>query len=206
MAKTKKSAPAPSETSPKPERYDRARIRLIPNLNVDRSRIVGVGQWLDARKDELVPYSVGPENPESVQGYFWENPNIDLLWPNASAIREAVVAELETTAMALGLDGSFDGALTMTAKMFHHSGYHWWHVPDKTAWLGYRIFMHSHPKRYSGGEVEFTDGTTVEPIGGSCLFFDPKQAQRTKPVDCWTPNLQDGRWTIEGMIYPAAKA
>jgi hypothetical protein len=201
MAKTKKSDEP--KTPPIPVRYDRARLRVIPNLNVDRKRVEGVAQLLEARKDELELYRSNEEG--KVGGFFWQNPSIDLLWPNSSAIREAVVAELETTAMALGLDGSFDGGFTMTAKMMHHDNFHSWHIPDSEAWLGYRLFLHSHPKRFSGGEVEFTDGTIVEPAGGSCMLYDPRQAQRTKPVDCWSPNMVDARWTIEGMVYPARK-
>lgn len=95
------------------------------------------------------------------------------------------------------------------ATLYHHGSHFIWHddapgydgelVPSRRATFCY--YMHSTPKMFSGGELEFLDGTLVEPKNDRLCLFHPIQQHRVKRVECWSSHVLHGRWALMGWVH-----
>lgn len=129
----------------------------------------------------------------------------DLLAPFKRKLIAAHVGALERLAVP-----AFDLRFIEThATLHHHGGHFTWHddapgydgefVPSRRVTFAY--YMHTDPKMFAGGELEFLDGTAVEPKHNRLCFFHPVQQHRVRPVECWSAHMLHGRWALIGWLH-----
>tara|TARA_R110000782_G_scaffold253743_1_gene341928 strand:- start:9951 stop:10649 length:699 start_codon:yes stop_codon:yes gene_type:complete len=95
------------------------------------------------------------------------------------------------------------------ATLYHHGSHFEWHddapgydqeiVPTRRVTFCY--YLHSDPKMFEGGELEFLDGTLITPSNNKLTLFHPVQQHRVRRVDCWSAKLLHGRWALMGWIH-----
>jgi len=98
----------------------------------------------------------------------------------------------------------------MHATLYHHQSHFSWHddalgadgvTPVLSRRVTFCYYMHTTPKMFSGGTLEFMDGTTVEPENNRLALFHPLQQHRVLPVECYSAHVLHGRWAIVGWIH-----
>lgn len=92
------------------------------------------------------------------------------------------------------------------AALFHHGAHEAWHDDideQHRRRLGFVYTMHSEPRMFTLGDIEFVDGTTVEPKNNRLVFLHPLQQHRTRRVECWSAHVLHGCWTIRGWLLGA---
>lgn len=97
----------------------------------------------------------------------------------------------------------------MHATCHHHENFFVWHDDAcgydgrivETRRLTFCYYMHTDPKMFSGGELEFLDGTRVEPKNNRLVFFHPLQQHQVRRVECWSARPLHGRWALMGWIH-----
>jgi hypothetical protein len=105
--------------------------------------------------------------------------------------------------------------IEMHATLHHHGGHFVWHddavasdgeTVMETRRLSFVYYMHSTPKMFSGGSLEFLDGTAIEPQNNRLVLFHPVQQHRVLRVECWSSHVLHGRWAITGWLHGDAPA
>jgi hypothetical protein len=99
--------------------------------------------------------------------------------------------------------------IEMHATLHHHGAHFVWHddaiTSDgelvETRRLSFCYYMHSTPKMFSGGLLEFMDGTTVKPDDNRLVVFHPLQQHRIQQVECWSSHVLHGRWALVGWLH-----
>lgn len=161
-----------------------------------------LGTWLYAARGHL--QRVGDDAGEFRFGFeIALDDAADTLAPLRRRLLElagdpAVLAKLCTPAFDVtGVD--------LRGSLLHHGGFDSWHDdteddPDLQRRLAFALFLHTEPKLFAGGEVEFLDGTTVEPKNGRLALWHPFQQHRERKVECWSAHVLSGRWAVAGWI------
>ena len=62
-------------------------------------------------------------------------------------------------------------------------------------------YMNVPPVMFSGGRLEFLDGTAIEPVNNTLHLFNPLQRHRVTPVQCMSGDTMHGRFAITGWIH-----
>ena len=99
--------------------------------------------------------------------------------------------------------------LECNASLFHHGHHCSWHDGvtshdgsiATTRRVSFSYFMHSPEKMFSGGEMEFMDGSKIEPKHNQLVFWHPIQQTRILPVECWSAHVLHGRWELHGWLH-----
>lgn len=95
------------------------------------------------------------------------------------------------------------------ATLYHHGSHFTWH-DDAPGYDGKLVdsrrltfvyYMHTKPKMFSGGELEFLDGRAIEPKNNRAAFFHPIQQHRIRTVECWSHDFMHGRWALMGWLH-----
>jgi len=172
--------------------------------------LAAAGQWLFSKRDK---FTRGGDDQGLVRfNYEWcdldKNPDAtDLLAP----LKKKIIAQIGDKAVLDKLAvPEFDlRYLEMHATMHHHGSHFTWHddapgydqeiVPSRRVTFCY--YMHSDPKMFEGGELEFLDGTQVAPQNNRLVLFHPVQQHKVNKVNCWSSHFLHGRWCIMGWIH-----
>lgn len=175
---------------------------------LDESVCSGLGRWLFENRDKLE--RGGDELGASRFNY--EILDVDKLAPDLVAPLKKKL--IERTADADVLEKlcvpAFDVRyIEMHATLYHHGSHFVWHddapgydgelVPSRRVTFCY--YMHTEPKLFSGGELEFLDGTTVESKNNRLALFHPIQQHRVRRVECYSAHVLDGRWALMGWVH-----
>lgn len=168
----------------------------------------GLGRWLHANRDKLI--RGGDELGHSRFNY--EILDVDRFAAELVAPLKKKLVEVATDSKVLSAlcVPEFDLRHTeMHATLYHHGSHFDWHddapgidrelVPTRRITFCY--YMHTEPKLFSGGELEFLDGTTVEPKNNRLALFHPIQQHRIRRVECWSAHVLDGRWALMGWVH-----
>ena len=121
-------------------------------------------------------------------------------------LRDAMRARFDEAAKACGYDDAppademeFELWLSVRGEggVFH------WHTdrdpkPVQTRWLSLCYYMHTHPLRFMGGELEFYDGQQVLPADNLLACFDSRQTHRVRHVHA----VPFGTCTKENSVWP----
>jgi hypothetical protein len=208
--KKKDPGPAPKKRKPEPKasrdrdinqhtlpaRYRSALCHEIRSA-MPKSWAGDFGEWLHANRRLLVRGG----DPEGVVRFNYELADLDrfcdLLSPFKKMLTEAIPD-------ALGPCGVTEFGLRSVechATLHHHGSHCDWHTDtDPEQRLAFTYHMHSHPKMFAGGQLEFPDGTKIEPNDNTLVLFHPHQPHRINRVECWSGELLHGRWAISGWL------
>lgn len=77
----------------------------------------------------------------------------------------------------------------------------------ETKAITFIYYAHTEPRAFTGGGLEFADGTIIEPDNDLLLFMNPYQRHRVLPVEipAGADPWRGGRWTLSGWLHrPAA--
>ena len=175
---------------------------------LDESVASNIGRWLHHNRDKLTR---GGDDYGNTR-FDYELWNVDELAPELVApIKKklcdiaadpAVLASLSVPAFDLRY-------IEMHAHLYHHGSHFGWHddgpspegrlVPTRR--ISFCYYMHTEPKMFSGGALEFLNGTTVEPNNNRLAVFHPIQQHRVRRVECWSAEVLSGRWALSGWIH-----
>lgn len=175
-----------------PLRYQPARVHAVPEA-VPGEFANLLSQWLLFNRDKLEVTGDG------VGHIYHELRDVDTYCEHLSPVRDAVVRALPDAFDTCRVEPFDLASLDVHAALYHHRSFAKWggHTTPGEV-LAYELYLHAAPKMYSGGELEFLDGTTVEPDSGTLVVYDPAQRHRVNPVNCWSHDLLHGRWSLFG--------
>lgn len=191
-----------------PARYLRALYSVHDDL-MPKDWVAELGRWLYYNRALLT--RGGDDAGEARFNY--EVVDVDKHCDLIGAFRSAVLARLAEGCDACGGIPLFDLLyFECHATLYHHGCHFDWHndapgidfefVPSRRITFAY--YLHSDPKMFKGGELEFLDGTRVEPKNNRLLFFHPLQQHRIVPVECWSAEPIHGRWALMGWVHGEA--
>lgn len=187
-----------------PDRLQRPLVQVIEGFlrGDDRSFEADLGPWLAAKRQDFAQVSDDDcmlRMSWYIGGVMEQNP--ELFRPFKKLVLEAAPDAFDACAVA-----EFDLTdVTIGVSAYHHGNFYQWHRdssgPDDTRRLGFCFFVHTAPKMFKGGEIEFLDGSVITPEHNRLVFYNPLQPHRVAPVECWTPDIMHGRWTVHGWLH-----
>lgn len=187
-----------------PERY-RDALYLSVEDAMPPEFVGEVAEWLHAHRE----WFTRGGDAQGVDRFNYELPSVEKYWEGVGKLR-ARLLELLPGAIEANKIPDFDLEFIEThATLYHHGGHFCWHddapgydgVFVETRRLAYCYYLHSTPKMFSGGELEFLDGTRIEPKANSIVFFHPLQQHQIRRVECWSKDFLHGRWALFGWIH-----
>lgn len=187
-----------------PERFRRPLFHVVDDA-VPGEVAAKLGAWLYHARAGL--RRVGDDAGEFRFGFETGLDDADMLAPLRGKLLElagdpAVLAKLCTPAFDVtGVD--------LRGALLHHGGFDSWHDdteddPDLQRRIAFALFLHTDPKLFGGGELEFLDGTGVEPKNGRLALWHPFQQHRERKVECWSAHVLSGRWAVSGWLLGPA--
>lgn len=189
-----------------PERYRKALYRVVDDLMPD-DLVKSMGQWLFHNRGRMAR-----EGDDTGELHFcWHVPGADADCDLLPEFKARIVDEIRAALEPCGVDDFDLGLVETAAVLYHHGGHlHWHHdapgghdgtpAPRR---LSFVFFMHTEPKMFSGGELEFLDGTLIEPRNNRICFFASPQMHRVRRVECWSAHVLHGRWSLSGWLHEA---
>lgn len=202
MEATRESMKAEASPALVPTRFHRALVHVVDEA-VDAADAADLGHWLHEHRWEL-------QLAQSPGVMRWQLNHLDARAENhAATIRKAVLDSLDAASEACAVP-PFDVLHIEThATLYHHGGQFDWHddiedyegeiVPTRR--LSFCCYFHSPQQMFSGGELEFMDGTTVAPKHRSIALFHPVQQHRVRAVECYSAEALHGRWAVTGWVH-----
>ena len=192
-----------SEPALVPHRFRRP-LHLVLDGAVPSSFEAEVGPWLHAQRLHFL--RAGDE--EGRGRFAWEFDHVDQANAELFAkLRAKIVEKLPEALEACAVPEFELEGVEMHASVYHHLGHYIWHEDlesaDDRRRLAFAYYLRTDPPMFKGGELEFLDGTAIEPESGRLVFFHPLQPHRVRPVECWSADLIHGRWAIHGWVLGA---
>lgn len=191
-----------------PNRF-REPIYHVENDLLEAEAVGKIGRWLYENRDKLA--RGGDEH--GAQRFNFEIIDVDTVMPTEllAPFRKALIAKAtDPEILAKLCVPEFDVRYLEThATLYHHGSHFVWHddapgyggqlMPTRRVTFCY--YMHAEPQRFSGGELEFLDGTAIAPLNNRLVLFHPIQQHRVKRVECWSAHILDGRWALMGWVH-----
>jgi len=189
--------PEPDETK-LPERYRSAQFATYEGI-MSNEWLAAAGEWLHSQRGYFC------RGGDDGQGRFnYELLDVDDIYPPLAELKTKVVKLLDEAVKKVGIQDFDLGRIECHATLYHHGSHFAWHTDtatDKTRRLAFCLYLHADPKMFSGGELEFLDGTMVEAEHNRLVVYAPDQQHRTRRVECWSSEFLHGRWAISGWIH-----
>ena len=191
------------ENSPLPERYRDPKYTIFENL-MPTDWLADVGQWLHSQRGQFL------RGGDDGRGrYNWELLNVDELYDQISYLKQAITDKIDDAVKQVGIEDFDLEYIECHATLYHHGSHFVWHTdregyngqPATTRRLSYCLYMHSEPRMFSGGELEFINGTQIDSKHNRIIFFEPRQQHRVRRVECWSADFLHGRWAIFGLVH-----
>lgn len=189
-----------------PRRYRRALYHLRDGFMPD-DFADPLGAWFEQNWQTMEPVGDG------VARWLFEIPYFDQHYPEVRRFTSRLLDVVDEAAAACRVPAEFPvQRVELHAVLFHHRGFAGWHTGargpegafEPTRRLAFAYFLHSEPKLFDGGELEFQDGTRIEPVTNRLVLLHPLQRQQTTPVRCWSPEMLHGRFALTGWIHGPA--
>ncbi len=189
-----------------PDRFRAPLLHIIEDA-MPHAFAADAGRWLYEHRDQMARCG----DDDGVAEFMWALRNIDATAPEVFApLRKRVLDALPTAIGPCKVPPFEPSSFDMASTLFHHGGHANWHRScgtyesvSPTIAIGFVYFLHSDPKMFSGGDLEFLDGTAVEPKHNRLVFFAPDQIIRVRPVECWSAHVIHGRWALVGILHRA---
>lgn len=195
-----------------PNRFREAIFNVTDDaLGVDAN--AKLGEWLYNHRDRLVR---GGDETGSDR-FNYETIDVDQFMPDLVTPLKQKLVELTSNKDVLSdlATPEFDlRFIEIHSTLYHHGSHFVWHddapsydgqiMPTRRVTFCY--YMHTAQKMFSGGELEFLDGTKVEPKNDRLVLFHPIQQHRVRKVECWSSHVMHGRWALMGWVHGEADA
>ena len=189
-----------------PGRFRAALVHSVDDL-MEEGWAAKFGQAMFEKRSHLVRGG----DAEGVWRYNWEIVHVDRHEPDLVGDLRGRIIEEAVNALGPCLVPEFDvEGVECHATMHHHGNFFSWHDDAdgytggdalETRRLAFAYYMHSKPKMFDGGELEFLDGTAIEPRHNRLAFWHPIQKHRVRPVECWSSHVLHGRWSVMGWLH-----
>lgn len=182
-----------------PERYRKPRIAVFDDV-MPVEWLGELGVFLDSQRRR---FEVGGDG---VGRFGYQLLDVDEEYPPLAKLKKELVERIADEATIEALDAP-DFALSRIeahATLYHHGGFFRSHVDEEEGGsrrVGFALFLHSGTRMFSGGEMEFLDGTRVEPENNRLVFYDPLQNHGVRRVECWSAKFLHGRWAVSGWLH-----
>ena len=167
--------------------------------------VTDAGQWLYNNRKSFVRGG----DPRGVDRFNFELVDVDRHHDDINPLKKKLTELIPAAVKRLGIPDFDLEYIEMHATLYHHGSHFCWHddapgydglfVPTRR--IAYCLYMHSTPKMFKGGELEFLDGTMLEPDNNSIVMFHPLQQHRIRKVECYSAELLHGRWAFFGWIH-----
>jgi len=185
-----------------PSRFHRSLVHIVDEA-MEKPAAAEMGGWLHDNRDRL-------QLIHNEQACRWEIGFLDAFaGDQAAQVRAMVIANLEAAQGACEVPAFDLTHIETHATCYHHGGRFDWHddtvdyagETSATRRLSFCFYLHSTPKMFEGGELEFMDGRTVEAVHRRLVLFHPVQQHRVRRVECRSAAAIHGRWAITGWIH-----
>lgn len=188
-----------------PHRFREALVATIDDA-IDEEAAGALGQWFAEHRGSL--RRVGDE--QGTFRFHFETNELDadapaqLLAPLRARLMKVDAALLDKLCVP-----EFDvRGVEMRASLFHHGSHYEWHddvldEDDEVATdrrVAFALTLHTPTPMFSGGELEFLDGSTVAPRHNRLTLWHPVQRHRVRAVECYSAHVMHGRWAVEGWL------
>lgn len=191
----------------KPVRFRKALVHAVNNA-VGPEFGKTMSEWFSANRRHLV--RGGDE--AGLQRFNFEITNLETQCNDLAPFRQALFARYEEAAKLCQVPDFEVDRVEINATLYHDGSHFDWHddapgyygdfVPSRR--LTFCYYMHTDPKMFEGGELEFMDGMTVEPQNDRLVFFHPLQQHRVRRVECYSSDPMRGRWALMGWLHGEA--
>ena len=184
-------------------RYRKALYHVVPDAMGKRFP-TEMGEWLYHHKEDLRTGGDGEFR------HNYEIYDLNTLCPQLmTRFRKVLVDAIPDALEPCGIPDFDLDDIEVMATLYHHGSFFKWHddAPNlqmefaRTRRLTFTYHMHTTPKMFSGGALEFLDGTVIEPENGNLVIFYPLQRHRIQRVDCWSADAMHGRWALMGWVH-----
>lgn len=198
--------PPPTMTNPEatdnpniPERYREPKFVIFEEV-MPASWLAELGQWLHSQR---VYFQRGGD--DGTGRYNYEMPGVDEIYAPLAELKKAITGCISEAVKATGVDNFDLENIECNATLHHHGSHASWHAgttdDPPTRRLAFSLYLHADPIMFSGGEIEFADGTTVDAKNNRLVIYEPSQQYRIRRVECWSAEFLHGRWAISGWIH-----
>ena len=198
MTNPKTSAQSASAEHTLPPRYREAKVAIFDEL-MPSEWLADVGQWLFMQRGSF--WRGGDEE----KSFHYELLNVDELHAPFLLLKKEIVSRLAGALESFSDEPMEISAAWMHASLHHHGSRTDWQASvdelDEPRIYSFCFFLHSNPTMFSGGEIEFVDGTTVSPGHNRLVIFDARQEHRIRRVECWSAEFLHGRWAVFGWMH-----
>lgn len=190
-----------------PGRFRQPLFRVVDDVLPD-VHVAKLGLWLHEHRHMLTR---GGDDAGELR-FSYDLPKLDDMCPDLVAPLRRVLVDAsanQSTLDALAIPAFDLRHIEFTATLYHQGSHMTWHddvpgydgevVPSRRVTFAY--YLHSEPKMFTGGELEFAEGTTIEPTNNRLALFHPVQQHRIRRVECWSAEAIHGRWAIMGWIH-----
>ena len=207
MTNPETAAQSATEKDTLPERYRDPRFTTFDDV-MQPEWIGAAGEWLHSQRGYFT------RGGDEGHGRFnYELLEVDELYKPTTELKAAIVERLTDAIEQVGIPDFDLEYIECHATLYHHGSHFTWHTdregyngqPAHTRRLSYCLYLHSMPKMFNGGELEFLDGTTVDPQNNRLVLFCPYQQHRVRHVECWSAEFLHARWAIFGWIHGQPK-
>jgi hypothetical protein len=195
-----------------PERYRRALFHVSDGL-MPEDWIRTMGEWLYHQRTQMTQ---GGDTLRQHR-FAFETCNVDRICEHVAAFRAKLVEAIPDALEPCGIPDWDLADVECHATLYHHGGLYDWHSDaepgvdedppeDVMALLARRrlafaFYLRQEPAMFTGGELEFLDGTKVEPKNNRLVLFRPEQRHRVAPIRCWSARALHGRWALSGWLH-----
>ena len=167
--------------------------------------VTKAGRWLYASGANFTRGG----DPRGVDRFNYELTDVDKHYDAIGDLKSKLVELFPQALEDIGIPDFDLEYIEMHATLYHHGSHFCWHddapgydgafIPSRR--IAYCFYMHSEPKMFTGGELEFLDGTALTPHNNSIVMFHPLQQHRIRKVECYSAELLHGRWAFFGWIH-----
>lgn len=198
----------PAFAAPTPESIAPARLRRPLATVVEDAVAPGIverlARWLHQHRDRVIR--------AASRDLRFEVLDFEDLAPDvAASLRRTVLdpLELPETLESIGVPEFMPTGVELVPTLLHHGGFRAWGDgwfdavgnPAPMRRVGFELFIGSASEPvFKGGEVEFPNGDVVIPRPNRLAVFHPLQWSRTRAVECYSPDMLHGRWSVAGWI------
>ena len=188
-----------------PHRYRRALVHVVRNA-IAPEIASDLGAWMEMQR-------TGMERIDAENAWGWWMPSIDEQCAAVTSQVRAKVVEHLDAACAACVVAPFDlQRVEMWGTLHHHEDCEPWHDDAMVSALevatsrrlSWSLTLHSEPKLFEGGQMEFADGTKIPAIHNQLAFWHPVQQHRIAPVECYVSRALHGRWSLRGYVHGVA--
>lgn len=188
-----------------PQRYRKALVHVVRNA-LAPAVANELGAWMETQRSQM-------QRVDEADAWGWWMPDIDdRLAAVTSEVRSKIVEHLDA-ACAACVVAPFDlQRVEIWGSLHHHEDHEPWHDDAMlnasevavTRRLSWTFTMHSEPRMFEGGQLEFADGTKIQPAHNQLVFWHPVQQYRMAAVECYTSRALHGRWSVRGYVHGVA--